>query len=155
MLAPPMNFTKWLEENGDKLQPPINNYLLFRGKDTIIMVEWFYQIKGQLLIKVVDDGEFKDIYVNEGDMFLLPANVPHNPVRFAESLGLVVERERLAHHIDKLRWYCEQATCRTIIYEESFHCTDLGSQLKPIVEKFATTEELRKCKNCGHVSAPK
>lgn len=111
MLAPPINFTKWLEENRDKLQPPIGNYLLFRGQDTIIMVvggpnkrsdyhinetevgldykgkkppeshllgdlfilqEWFYQVKGQLLIKVVDDGEFKDIYVNEGDMFLLP-----------------------------------------------------------------------------------
>ncbi|SAM08127.1 hypothetical protein [Absidia glauca] len=171
MLAPPINFTKWLEENRDKLQPPIGNYLLFRGQDTIIMVvggpnkrsdyhineteEWFYQVKGQLLIKVVDDGEFKDIYVNEGDMFLLPPNVPHNPVRFAESIGLVVERERLAHHIDKLRWYCEQTACRNIIYEDSFHCTDLGTQLKPIVERFATTEELRTCTKCGHVSAPK
>ncbi|KAI8098755.1 3-hydroxyanthranilic acid dioxygenase [Halteromyces radiatus] len=171
MLAPPLNFTKWLAENEDKLQPPINNYLLFRGKDTIIMVvggpnrrsdyhvneteEWFYQVKGQLLIKVVDDGEFKDIYVNEGDMFLLPANVPHNPVRFANSMGLVVERERLPHHIDRLRWYCEEPSCRKIIYEEAFHCTDLGSQLKPIVERFATTEELRTCKSCGHISASK
>ncbi|KAI8075323.1 3-hydroxyanthranilic acid dioxygenase [Gongronella butleri] len=170
MLGPPINFTKWLAENGDKLQPPINNYLLFRGQDTIIMVvggpnkrsdyhineteEWFYQVKGTLLIKVVDDGEFKEIHVNEGDMFLLPPNVPHNPVRFADTIGLVVERERLEHHTDRLRWYCENEECRKIIFEESFHCTDLGSQLKPIVEKFATTEKLRTCDACGHVSNP-
>ncbi|ORX51883.1 3-hydroxyanthranilic acid dioxygenase [Hesseltinella vesiculosa] len=170
MLGPPINFTKWLAENGDKLQPPINNYLLFRGQDTIVMVvggpnkrsdyhineteEWFYQVKGTLLIKVVDDGEFKEIHVNEGDMFLLPPNVPHNPVRFADTIGLVVERERLPHHIDSMRWYCENESCRSIIYEESFHCTDLGSQLKPIVEKFATTKKLRTCEKCGHVSNP-
>ncbi|KAI8340469.1 3-hydroxyanthranilic acid dioxygenase [Chlamydoabsidia padenii] len=171
MLPIPINLPKWLEENGDKLQPPVNNYVLYRGKDTIVMVvggpnrrsdyhvneteEWFYQLKGQLLIKVVDNGEFKDMYVNEGDMFLLPPNVPHNPVRFPDSIGLVVERERLSHHIDKLRWYCEQPSCRHIIYEESFHCTDLGTQLKPIIERFATTEAYRRCDKCGHVSAPK
>ena len=38
MLLPPINFTKWLAENEDKLQPPVNNYLLFRGEDTICMV---------------------------------------------------------------------------------------------------------------------
>ena len=38
MLPPPINFTKWLAENADKLQPPVNNYLLFRGEDTIVMV---------------------------------------------------------------------------------------------------------------------
>lgn len=38
MLSPPINFPRWLEENGVKLQPPVNNYLLFKGADTIIMV---------------------------------------------------------------------------------------------------------------------
>ncbi|KAI8347650.1 3-hydroxyanthranilic acid dioxygenase [Blakeslea trispora] len=171
MLPPPINFQKWVAENSDKLQPPVNNSILFKGNDTLVMVvggpnkrtdyhineteEWFYQVKGQLLIKVVDDGEFKDIHVQEGDMFLLPPNTPHNPVRYEDTIGLVIERVRLPQHIDTLRWYCENEACRHIVYEESFHCVDLGTQLKPIIEKFATTEELRVCKKCGRLNSAK
>ncbi|KAG2237935.1 3-hydroxyanthranilic acid dioxygenase [Thamnidium elegans] len=171
MLLPPINFNRWLEENSDKLQPPVNNFLLFKGDDTIIMVvggpnqrtdyhvneteEWFYQVKGDLLIKVVDDGNFKDIHVREGDMFLLPPKVPHNPVRYKDTIGLVVERVRLPHHIDALRWYCEKDQCHEIVYEETFHCVDLGSQLKPVIERFAASKELRTCKKCGHVNSTK
>ncbi|CEP16994.1 hypothetical protein [Parasitella parasitica] len=112
MLSQPINFTKWIKENADKLQPPVNNYLLFKGQDTIIMIvggpnertDYHInetEVKGNLTIKVVDDGVFKDIDVEEGGMFLLPANTPHNPVRYENTIGIVVERVRLPHHTGK------------------------------------------------------
>jgi len=65
-----------------------------------------------MLLKVVDDAEFRDIPIQEGSIFLLPgtivcfpagciltpdasvANTPHNPVRFPDTVGIVVEGAR-------------------------------------------------------------
>nr|CAG8433956.1 14555_t:CDS:2 [Entrophospora candida]CAG8504456.1 13616_t:CDS:2 [Entrophospora candida] len=168
-LLTPINFLSWLKENEHKLQPPVNNLLIQRG-DFIIMAvggpnartdyhvnqteEWFYQYKGDMILKVVEDGHvFKDIPIKEGDMFLLSANTPHNPVRFANTIGIVIERNRRPEEIDKLRWYCEE--CKNVVYEESFHCHDLGTQLKPVIEKYAKNEDLRLCKKCGHLNSAK
>lgn len=116
--------------------------------------EWFYQYKGALLLKVVDDGAFRDIVVREGDMFLLPANTPHNPVRFANTVGLVLEQRRPPDSLDRMRWYCH--ACGEIVHEAAFHCTDLGTQIKAAIEAFMASEDTRRCKACGELanSAP-
>ncbi|KAF1975200.1 3-hydroxyanthranilate 3,4-dioxygenase [Bimuria novae-zelandiae CBS 107.79] len=162
LLAPPINIPKWVSENSHMLQPPVNNYCVYNDNVTVMIVggpnaradyhinetaEWFYQHKGRMLLKIIDDGQFRDVYINEGDMFLLPPNTPHNPVRFANTVGIVLEQPRPKESVDKLRWYCQE--CGEQVHEASFHCTDLGTQIKEAVEKFKADEEARTCKNCG------
>ena len=119
--------------------------------------EWFYQHKGAMILKVVDDGQFRDIVIREGDMFLLPGNTPHNPVRFADTVGLVLEQRRPETSIDRLRWYCWEPDCGAIVHEAGFHCTDLGTQIKAAVEDFKNDQEKRTCSKCGQLAdaAPK
>eukprot|EP00842_Homolaphlyctis_polyrhiza_P006387 jgi/Hompol1/674/HPOL_000986-RA len=165
----PINFGKWIKDNEHLLQPPVNNFCLWNEKDFTVMAvggpnarndyhincteEWFFQYKGDMLLKIVDNGVFRDIHIKEDEMFLLPGNVPHNPVRFENTVGIVLERKRPEGSLDFLRWYCE--ACKEIVYEESFHCVNLGTQLKPVIERYFGDEKLRTCSKCGHVNPKK
>jgi 3-hydroxyanthranilate 3,4-dioxygenase len=151
------------------LKPPINNYCVYNDTVTVMIVggpnertdyhinetaEWFYQHKGSMLLKIVDpskpaDEQFRDIHINEGDMFLLPPNTPHNPVRFKDTVGIVLEQKRPEGSLDRLRWYCQ--SCGEKVHEAAFHCTDLGTQIKDAVNKFKADKEARTCKNCGTI----
>lgn len=51
--------------------------------------------------------------------------------------------------MDTLRWYCQ--SCGEIVHEASFHCTDLGTQIKEAVEAFKADEGARRCKSCGEI----
>jgi len=100
-----------------------------------------------MLLKTVDNGEFRDIHIHEGEMFLLPPNTPHNPVRFADTVGIVLEQPRPKESLDRLRWYCQN--CGDKVHEDAFHCTNLGTQIKEAVNKFKDDTEARTCKKCG------
>lgn len=106
-----------------------------------------------MCLKVVDEGEFKDIVIEEGDSFLLPGNVPHNPVRFANTIGLVVEQDRPEGVNDKIRWYCRN--CKEIVHEIVFYCSDLGTQVKEAILSFDGDDEARTCKKCGEYNYSK
>ncbi|KFH48127.1 3-hydroxyanthranilate 3,4-dioxygenase-like protein [Hapsidospora chrysogenum ATCC 11550] len=172
MLGPPVNLPKWLEANSHLLKPPINNYCVWNDEFAVMIVggpnartdyhinqtpEWFYQYRGAMLLKVVDDGAFRDIVIREGDMFLLPANTPHNPVRFADTVGVVLEQRRPPGSLDRLRWYCGSCDGAVVVHEAAFHCTDLGTQIKAAVEDFKNDDAKRRCGECGTLadSAPK
>ncbi|KXJ95414.1 3-hydroxyanthranilate 3,4-dioxygenase [Microdochium bolleyi] len=185
-LGPPVNLPKWLEENSHLLKPPVNNYCVYNEGFTVMIVggpnartdyhinttpEYFYQHKGAMMLKVVDvdDGHaFRDIIVREGDMFLLPANTPHNPVRFAGTVGVVLEQARPAGSLDRMRWYCQSDACSStaggsggggggegpaVVHEAAFHCTDLGSQIKEAIAAFMASEENRRCPRCGTLAS--
>lgn len=151
------------------LQPPINNYCVYNEDVTVMIVggpnartdyhinetaEWFYQYKGAMLLKVIDKDAsganvFRDMHIGEGEMFLLPPNTPHNPVRFADTVGIVLEQKRPETSLDRLRWYCQN--CKSQVYEDSFHCTDLGTQIKSAVNAFKDDVAKRTCGKCGEV----
>ncbi|RKP02168.1 hypothetical protein CXG81DRAFT_11121, partial [Caulochytrium protostelioides] len=112
--------------------------------------EWFYQHRGDMLLKAV---EFRDIPIREGEMFLLPSYT-HRP-RFANTVGLVLEQRRLENSTDRLRWYC--SVCSHIVHEDQLcaNCTDLGSQLTPLIEAVRRDPKLPTCPACGVVHEAK
>lgn len=96
-------------------------------------------IKGDMNLKVVEGGKHKDVIIREGEVFLLPAKIPHSPQRQVGTVGLVIERERLQTEVDGLRYYIGNST--QVLFERWFHCVDLGSQLKPVIDEFFNSQE--------------
>jgi 3-hydroxyanthranilate 3,4-dioxygenase len=159
------NLKAWIDENRHLLKPPVGNKLVWQDAEFQVMIvggpnarkdyhieegeELFYQIEGEITVKIIEDGKPRDIRIKEGDIFLLPAGIPHSPQRGPNTIGMVVERMRASDEIDHLRWYCEK--CGEMLYDSRFHCKDLGTQLKPLIENFFADESLRTCKKCGTV----
>src|SRR5437879_11765432 len=96
--------------------------------------EFFVQIECDITLRVVDSGTVREIPIRQGEMFLLPAGVPHSPQRPADTVGLVIERRRKESERDHLRWFCEN--CGEILYDAGWQLVDLGKQLKTIVVSF-------------------
>jgi 3-hydroxyanthranilate 3,4-dioxygenase len=158
------NFKKWIDENRHLLKPPVNNKVVYKDAEFIVMVvggpnsrkdyhyneseEFFYQLEGNVIVKIQEDGKEVEVPINEGDVFLLPPKVPHNPIRFQDTIGLVMERRRRNGEKDGLMWFCEK--CNTKLYEEFFELNDITSQFQEIFVKFYGSEDLRTCKSCGH-----
>ena len=168
MVTRPFNFKKWIDENRHLLKPPVNNKVVYKDTEFIVMVvggpnsrkdyhfneseEFFYQLEGNIMVKIQEDGKAVDVPINEGDIFLLPPNVPHNPVRGANTIGLVMERRRRDGERDGLMWFCEK--CNSKLFEEYFTLTDIQTQFQGVFAKFYGSEDLRTCKKCSHVMQP-
>jgi 3-hydroxyanthranilate 3,4-dioxygenase len=103
--------------------------------------ELFYMLKGDMVLDVIERGRKRSVPIREGELFLLPPRIPHSPQRRAGTVGLVLERERLERELDGLRWYVPGEEGSRVLYQEWFHCTDLGSQLKPVIERFFASDE--------------
>lgn len=164
----PFSFMGWIEENRHLLKPPVGAKQVWDASDDyVIMVvggpndrpdfhineteEFFYQVEGDMVLKIKDDDGIRDIDIREGDVLLLPPNTIHSPRRPANTVGLVVERKRDDHHVDRVFWFCDN--CGSELHAESMHVTDLAGQLKPLIENFYASEEQRTCDTCGEVMA--
>jgi 3-hydroxyanthranilate 3,4-dioxygenase len=163
----PFNLNKWIDENRHLLKPPVSNKNLYpAGTDYIVMVvggpnarkdyhfneteELFYQLEGNITVKVQNDGVAQEVKLGPGDMFLLPPNIPHNPVREAGSIGLVIERVRKGSGMnDGLMWFCDE--CNHPLHKTYFELDNVEKDFQPRFKEFYASEELRTCKNCGHL----
>lgn len=114
--------------------------------------ELFYQVEGDITVRIQEDGKIVDIPVKEGEIFLLPAKTPHSPQRGPNTVGLVIEKVRVGNETDGFLWFCEN--CDEKLYEEYFPVTDIVSQLPPVMERFYSDESNRTCKKCGTVMEP-
>ena len=162
-LNPPINFRDWIKDNRHLLKPPVSNKVVYNGTDFMIMVVggpnsrkdyhvdpvevFFYQLEGDMVLKVIDRGSRKDIPIKENEIFLLPPNIPHSPQRFENTVGLVVERKRREGELDAFQWYCDG--CHELLYEKYFPLTNIVTQLPPIFENFWNDDNARMCNNCN------
>lgn len=167
-VMPPFNLKQWINNNRDLLKPPVGNTKVYDDGDFIIIVvggpnkrkdyhfnhgaEFFYQLEGDVSVKIFDEGEPKEIHIKEGDVFLLPAEVPHSPQRPANTVGLVIERKRKEDELDAFQWYCEN--CGNMLYSETLPLLDIVTQLPPLFDKFWASEEKRTCSKCSTVMQP-
>ncbi|MFH4967808.1 3-hydroxyanthranilate 3,4-dioxygenase [Gaetbulibacter sp. M240] len=167
-IVSPLNFKAWIDEHRHLLKPPVGNKMVWQDTDFIVMVvggpnsrkdyhynetpEFFYQIEGDIVLKIIDNGTPKDIHIKEGDIFYLPPKVPHSPQRGANTVGLVIEYRRSEGMEDALLWFCEK--CATKLYEEAFTLKNIETDLPKIFDHFYGDVSKRTCTNCGSVMEP-
>jgi len=166
MIAAPFNLQAWIEDNRDLLKPPVGNKNLYQDAgDYIVMIvggpnarkdyhyneseELFYQLEGEILVKIQQDGQSIDVPIKAGEMFLLPAKVPHSPIRPAGSVGLVIELKRKSHMTDGLMWFCDN--CNNKLHETYFELNNIEKDFLPRFKAFYGSEEMRTCSACGAV----
>ncbi|WP_433247243.1 3-hydroxyanthranilate 3,4-dioxygenase [Streptosporangium sp. CA-135522] len=164
-MIPPIDFTKWIDEHAHLLKPPVGNKIIFEdSNDLIVMVvggpnartdfhvdpyeELFYQVRGNMHINVMTPEGPETVHVREGQMWLLPPNLPHSPQRPEEgSVGFLVERVRPEGVLEKFRWYCQE--CDAVVHEVELQVRDIVADLPPIFQAFYDDEKSRTCDACG------
>jgi 3-hydroxyanthranilate 3,4-dioxygenase len=166
-LQKPFNLNQWIDENRHLLVPPVGNKNIYVDSgDYIVMIvagpnarkdyhyneteELFYQLEGTITVNFQEEGQKKAMTLSAGDMFLLPAKVPHSPCRSKNSIGLVIERKRAGKGFtDGLLWFCDH--CNHKLHEAYFELNNIEKDFLPHFKQFYNSEEKRTCSNCGTV----
>ena len=164
-ITPPINLKNWIDEHRHLLKPPVGNRVVYDEDDFIIMVvggpnsrkdyhvdtveEFFYQLEGDMLLKTMTNGARVDIPIKEGEIFLLPKNVPHSPQRFENTVGLVVEYKREKGVLDIFQWYCDR--CDEMLHEVTLDLENIVTQLPPLFDAYWNNIDARTCESCGSI----
>ena len=163
----PFNLQKWIDDNRDLLKPPVGNKNLYvDAGDFIVMIvggpnarkdyhyneseELFYQVEGDITVRIQLEGKPKDIHIKEGEMFLLPAKIPHSPIRGENTVGLVIELVRKGRDLkDGLMWFCD--SCNHSLKTYDFHLENIEKDFISRFKEFYKSEKMRTCDKCGDI----
>jgi len=165
----PFNLNQFISDHRHLLKPPVGNMQVYKDvQDFIVMVvggpnsrkdfhyneteELFYQLEGNITVRIIEDGKIVPIEIKAGDMFLLPARVYHSPQRGPDTIGLVIEKVRDSKEQDSFSWYCEN--CEHKLYEVFLPVNDIVAQLPPVMNDFYADKAKRTCEKCGTVMEP-
>ncbi len=165
-LQKPFNFNAWIDRNRHLLKPPVSNKLVFENSGMIVQVvggpnqrvdfhddpveEFFYQLRGDMVLKIAEDGRIHDIPIREGEIFLLPAHLRHSPQRpVPDSVGLVVESPRNPGMMDGFEWFCFQ--CGALVHRVEVELHNIVTDLPPLFDAFYDDRALRTCRHCHAV----
>lgn len=165
-LLTPFNLKGWIEQHRELLKPPVGAEMMWRDSQFIVMIiggpnarrdfhidpgdEFFHQLEGEMVLEYMDaDGRRQRPRIRAGDVFMLPAGVPHSPQRASGSIGLVVERVRAPDEPESYAWFCER--CDTRLIEIQRGAGELLDDLKRVNDDFAADARLRTCASCGYV----
>jgi 3-hydroxyanthranilate 3,4-dioxygenase len=167
-LLKPLNLKRWIDEHRDLLKPPVGAERVWKDSQFMIMVvggpnarrdfhidpsdEFFYQVEGDMALEYIDgEGKRQRETIREGEVLLMPANTPHSPQRWPNTVGLVVERVRKSDEPEGYAWYCER--CDRKLYELSRGEGDILLDLRKVASEFNASQSLRTCKSCGYLQA--
>lgn len=161
------NLRGWIEQNKDKLKPPVGNAQVWEDGEFMVTVvggpnqrrdyhddpteEFFYQLKGDIVLRVMEaPGQPPlEIPIREGEVFLLPKHMRHSPQRPADTIGMVIEMPRPEGTLDAFEWYCQ--ACHQLVHRAEVRLKSIVRDLPPVLDRFNSDEELRRCKHCGAV----
>jgi len=159
----PLNFRHWIDEHRHLLKPPVGNQQIWADTDFMVTVvggpnerldyhddpteEFFYQLEGDMILRLMDENGPQDLPIREGDIFLLPPHVRHSPQRPADSIGLVIERQRPEGAMDGFEWYCLE--CNALVHREEVLLKSIVEDLPPLFKSFQENEAARMCDKCG------
>lgn len=166
LYSQPFNLMRWIDEHREQLQPPVGNAQIWSDADFIVTVvggpnartdyhddpleEFFYQLRGDMTLRIFEDSAPRDVPIREGEIFLLPPHTPHSPQRpIPGSVGLVIERQRPEGVIDAFQWYCPE--CHAIVYRVEVQLKSIVRDLPPLFDAFYASEAKRTCRQCGTV----
>jgi 3-hydroxyanthranilate 3,4-dioxygenase len=165
-LRKPFNFNRWIDEHAHLLKPPVGNQLIYEDSGLVVQVvggpnqrvdfhddpaeEFFYQLRGDMKIKIADGGKIHEVVMREGDIFMLPPHVRHSPQRpMAGSVGLVVEGARIAGQDDGFEWFCFH--CGALLHRVEIPVTNIVADLPPLFQAFYDDTKARTCLRCEAV----